>query len=77
MTGGAGAKRAVGAMLAASDRWRSWMIAFAPTDGDPPETRAAWRDAAQRGLIADLTICARLTAKEREESAPSRAPRRA
>ena len=76
-TGGSDAKRAVGAMLRDPARWRSWMIAFAPTDDDPPEAWAAWEVAVRRGVIDDVTLCARLAAKEREESNRSRALRRA
>ena len=63
--GGADAKRVVGAMLRTSDRWRSWMVGFAPTDDDPPDAWAAWRAAARRGSIADVALCARLAAKRR------------
>ena len=77
-TGGADAKRAVGAMLRTSDHWRGWMVAFAPTDGDPPEAWAAWRVAAQRGVIADLALCGRLAAKRRSQKRerPRTAPQR-
>ena len=65
-TGGSAVKRDIGAMLCAPDDWRSWMIAFAPTDGDPSDVREAWRAAAQRGSIADAALCARLAASPRE-----------
>ena len=58
-TGGAAAKRAVGAMLRTPARWRSWMIAFAPTDDDSSDVWAPWRAAARRGGIADVSLCAR------------------
>ena len=64
-TDGAAAARVVGAMLHDPDRWRPWMDVFAPSAADPPEAWAAWRVAAQRGIIADLALCARLAAKRR------------
>ena len=76
-TGGAAAKRAVAAMLRTPDRWRSWMIAFAPTDDDPPDAWAAWRRAARRGVVPDSALCARLAAKERAAGATRRGLRRA
>ena len=83
-TGGADAKRAVGAMLRTPADWRAWMIAFVPTADDPPDVREAWRAAARRGVIADLALCARLAATERRTSESrrgalrrrARAPRR-
>ena len=75
-TGGADAKRAVGAMLRTPARWRSWMIAFAPTAGDPPDVWKTWRAAARRGAIPDPALCARLAAKERDAGAPAHAVRR-
>ena len=76
-TGGGAAKRAVGAMLAASARWRSWMIAFVPTADDPPDVREAWRAAVRRGLIADVTLCARLAANRPTAAPPPRVRQRA
>ena len=67
----------VGAMLRTPARWRSWMGGFAPIAADSPDVWATWIAAARRGGIADLALCARLAAKEREESNLSCALRRA
>ena len=72
----AAATRIVAAMLRTPARWRAWMSCFAPSDADPPDVGKAWRDAARRGIVDDVTLCARLAAKEREESNPARALRR-
>ena len=71
-TGGADAKRAVAAMLRTPARWRSWMIAFAPTNVDAPEVWTAWRRAARRGAIPDPAICAILAEKESAARRPCR-----
>ena len=77
-TGGAAdARQAAGRLIRVAPRWRNWMASFAPTDGDPPEAWEAWEVAVRRGIIADVTLCARLAAKEREAGAPARALRRA
>ena len=75
-TDGVAARRIVGAMLRTPDDWRAWMIAFAPSDGDPQDVWKTWIAAARCGSILDPSLCARLAAKEREESTPSRALRR-
>ena len=63
MTADAESKRMVGAMLCSADDWRDWMGAFAPTDADSSEVWDAWEHAAQRGLVPDVAIGARLAAR--------------
>ena len=76
-TDSAAAKRIVGAMLRTSDDWRAWMASFAPSAADPPEVWEAWRRAAQCGLVADVTLCARLAANRPTAAPPSRVRQRA
>ena len=68
-TDGAAARRIVGGMLHTSDDWRDWMASFTPTDDDSSDVWDPWRAAARRGSIADLAVCARLAAKERDARA--------
>ena len=63
-TGGADvARRAVAAMLDATNRWRPWMGDFAPNDTDPPEMRDAWRRAVRNGVVLDSDICVRFASR--------------
>ena len=72
----AAVKRAVGAMLRAPGDWRAWMVAFTPTNADPPEVWNAWRRAARRGFVPNPAICARLAAEQSTKSTSRRALRR-
>ena len=74
MTGESDVKRDIGAMLRGTGAWRAWMAVFAPSDGDPSDAWAAWRDAARRGSVPDPALCARLAARR---AACRRAPARA
>ena len=80
-SGAGAAARIVAAMLAASPRWRPWMELWAPTDDDPPEVWAPWRDAVRSGIIPNPALCARLAttggvharcASERRRTKPTR-----
>ena len=73
VTDGADAKRVVGAMLRTPDRWRPWMIAFAPIADDPPKVQEEWLASARGGFVPDLALCARLSAKEQERATAQRA----
>ena len=68
-------RRIVSAMLRTLDRWRDWMDAFSPTDGDPSEAWAAWMNAAQRGVVPDPSLCARLAATRLAAARDRAAPR--
>ena len=70
------ARQAAGRLMRAAPRWRNWMASFAPTDDDLPETWAAWRAAARRGIVLDPSLCARLAAPAQRPSAARRAQRR-
>ena len=69
------AKRTAVADLCTTGRWRDWMVAFAPTDGDASDVWKAWCDAARRGLVADSDVCVRLAASGPRESESRRALR--
>ena len=75
MTGESDVKRDIGAMLRGTGAWRAWMAVFAPSDGDPSDAWAAWRDAARRGSVPDPALCARLAATPRESRARGARPR--
>ena len=70
-------KRAAGRLIRVAARWRDWMETVAPTDGDPPEVWDAWRDAARRGIVLDLSLCARLVPRHFQERPRLSASRRA